>query len=236
KAYALNHHIPKKQKLEPRAHIGYLVGYDSTNIYRIWIPSRNKVIRSRDVTFDHASLYDPRDIDIGFLQNTVDTLLETLELPSIQEDSVDDEVYDTIVVDVTNTAQNTAQNTAKDSINLYTNLENQPTEATHLPSPRSTPDRQATLSTRVDSDVVPDVTSLPEATRNTASLPGTIGNTAPRRNDIYSDLDTSNILNTTRRNRHTAHVAALQQVSNLSGYHAAFSSAIRTTTTTPTPI
>jgi hypothetical protein len=35
RAYPLNHHIPKKDKLDPRAHIGYLVGYDSTNIYRI---------------------------------------------------------------------------------------------------------------------------------------------------------------------------------------------------------
>ena len=44
KAYALNHHIPRRDKMEPRAHIGYLVGYDSTNIYRIWIPSRERVI------------------------------------------------------------------------------------------------------------------------------------------------------------------------------------------------
>jgi hypothetical protein len=35
RAYALDHNIPKRMKLEPRAHIGYLVGYDSTNIY--WI-------------------------------------------------------------------------------------------------------------------------------------------------------------------------------------------------------
>jgi hypothetical protein len=35
RAYPLNHHIPKKNKLDPRAYIGYLVGYNSTNIYRI---------------------------------------------------------------------------------------------------------------------------------------------------------------------------------------------------------
>ena len=35
KAYSLIHKIPRKQKLEPRASIGYLVGYDSTNIFRI---------------------------------------------------------------------------------------------------------------------------------------------------------------------------------------------------------
>ena len=35
RAYLLDHHIPKKDKLEPQVHIGYLVGYDSTNIYKI---------------------------------------------------------------------------------------------------------------------------------------------------------------------------------------------------------
>jgi hypothetical protein len=35
RAYPMDHHIPQKDKLEPRAPIGYLVGYNSTNIYRI---------------------------------------------------------------------------------------------------------------------------------------------------------------------------------------------------------
>src|SRR5436853_3612954 len=35
RVYPLDYHIPKKKKLEPQAYIGYLVGYDSTNIYRI---------------------------------------------------------------------------------------------------------------------------------------------------------------------------------------------------------
>jgi DNA-directed RNA polymerase subunit L len=34
-AYPLIKNIPHKDKLEPRAHLGYLVNYDSTNIYRI---------------------------------------------------------------------------------------------------------------------------------------------------------------------------------------------------------
>src|SRR5450432_1868445 len=34
KAYPLDYNIPRLQKMEPRAYIGHLVGYDSTNIYR----------------------------------------------------------------------------------------------------------------------------------------------------------------------------------------------------------
>ena len=45
RAYPLNYDILKLQKLQPRAHVGYLVGYNSRNIYRIWIPSKDKTIR-----------------------------------------------------------------------------------------------------------------------------------------------------------------------------------------------
>ena len=62
KAYSLNHGIPRKDKLAPRASIGYLVGYDSTNIYRIWDPARGVVFRTRDVTFDELTLYSGRGV------------------------------------------------------------------------------------------------------------------------------------------------------------------------------
>ena len=57
RAYALRYKILKTNKLEPRAKLGHLVGYESTNIYRIWIPATNKVIRTRDVTFDKSKLF-----------------------------------------------------------------------------------------------------------------------------------------------------------------------------------
>jgi hypothetical protein len=37
RAYALRQQIPRGDKLSPRALIGYLVGYDSSNIYRVWL-------------------------------------------------------------------------------------------------------------------------------------------------------------------------------------------------------
>ena len=50
KAYV---HIPepKRQgKFTDRAELGYLVGYDSGNAYRVYMPSKNRVIVSRGVT------------------------------------------------------------------------------------------------------------------------------------------------------------------------------------------
>ncbi|PNH26379.1 hypothetical protein BJF96_g10297 [Verticillium dahliae] len=47
----------RKQKLAPRAHIGYLCGYDSSNIYRIWVPEMKAVLRTRDVGFDESTVF-----------------------------------------------------------------------------------------------------------------------------------------------------------------------------------
>ena len=79
KAYPLNKSIPRKDKLVPRAHVGYLVGYDGTNIYNIWIPSQRKVIRTRDVFFHENEFYKAGDIDIAQVEK--EPFLQTIEVP-----------------------------------------------------------------------------------------------------------------------------------------------------------
>ena len=59
RAYIRIEGIPRKEKMLPRAQIGYLVGYDAHNIWRIWIPKDKKVIRARDCQFDETRQYDP---------------------------------------------------------------------------------------------------------------------------------------------------------------------------------
>lgn len=75
KVYALDKYISWKEKLQKRAHIGHLIEYDSTNIFRIWIPSQHKVIRTRDVIFDERFLYDPSELDL--MQLTIEPMLDT---------------------------------------------------------------------------------------------------------------------------------------------------------------
>jgi len=62
RAYAMTADAQEKKrrlyKLDPRAHIGYLVGYNSSNIFRIWIPHKGKVISTRDVIFDEDTVFD----------------------------------------------------------------------------------------------------------------------------------------------------------------------------------
>ena len=60
KTYTLDKRIKRGDKLAPHALIGHLVGYNSTNIFWIWIPSLRKVIRTKDVTFNETSFYNPK--------------------------------------------------------------------------------------------------------------------------------------------------------------------------------
>ena len=55
----------KRQKLDAKVHIGFLVGYESTNIYRIWIPHKRKVISARDVIFNEDEVWDQKPIRLS---------------------------------------------------------------------------------------------------------------------------------------------------------------------------
>jgi hypothetical protein len=44
-------------KVNPRAHIGYLVGYRASNIYIIWVPKLDQVITTRDVSFNENEFF-----------------------------------------------------------------------------------------------------------------------------------------------------------------------------------
>jgi reverse transcriptase-like protein len=210
KAYALKQtkERPKKAKLDPRAHIGYLVGYDSTNIFRIWVPSLSKVIRCRDVQFDDNSGYDPHDIDAVYISESrriiesVDILSPSM-LPELEEE---EEVYDsTTVIPPSEIAPDSTTIVPFEPLPL----------STHLPTPRPTPSASSPTSASTDGDT---------------PTPGAPGNSAPRGNEISGQLNIANII-TTQRNRmpsrRAAHATALQDLSNLSGYMNAFATALQ---------
>jgi hypothetical protein len=63
KAYLLKNIIFRKNRLKSRAFIDYLVKYDFTNIFRIWIFNRMRIIRIKDVLFDKTLFYDFAELD-----------------------------------------------------------------------------------------------------------------------------------------------------------------------------
>ncbi|KAK4059697.1 hypothetical protein Purlil1_14334 [Purpureocillium lilacinum] len=106
KAFAMTRdamrHSNRLEKLNPRAWIGYLVGYQSTNIYRIWNPKLGTVISTRDVTFNEdecfsGDLTEMKDDLRHMSREELMTILRDIEEPQadVQEDvgAEDDLVY-----------------------------------------------------------------------------------------------------------------------------------------------
>ena len=84
KAYSLIYKIKKFDKMNLRAQIGYLCGYDFINIFRIWLLIQAKVIRIRDVKFDNNKLYYPSDLELSVLRDTeIKRVVESLEIPDV---------------------------------------------------------------------------------------------------------------------------------------------------------
>ena len=85
RAYPLKYNIPCLNKLAPRAHVGYLVGYDSTNIFQVYIPSEKKVVRIRDVKFNEQLLYNNSQPDLAnMLQERANQILEVINVYHIR--------------------------------------------------------------------------------------------------------------------------------------------------------
>ncbi|KAI0991432.1 hypothetical protein K3495_g16755, partial [Podosphaera aphanis] len=73
------------QKLNARAAIGYLIGYDGANKFRIWNPARNIIVVTRDVIFDEKKRYGPSDSLTDPLLIRDDTVLEQIDYHNLQD-------------------------------------------------------------------------------------------------------------------------------------------------------
>ena len=93
-------HVPvgqkraKGDKMAARAVGGYLVGYEGEHghLYRVWIPSTRKVIRSRDVIFRNDDEVDKEVKEVGIIDLFDDEIVpdEPSSEGAIYEESVDD--------------------------------------------------------------------------------------------------------------------------------------------------
>ena len=61
-------HIPKekRKKLDERSQKCYLIGYESTNIFRVWNPATKRVERASHVDFDESFLMASATTDTGY--------------------------------------------------------------------------------------------------------------------------------------------------------------------------
>jgi hypothetical protein len=235
KAYALKHNIPKTDKLSERADIGYLVGYDSTNIFRVWIPTLKRVIRTRDVVFDEYTQYNP----MGQLVPKSPEVVETIKLYALEEPEQDDEIED---------FQAQIANYGPFTVGGITPSEPKRIEKTAriaLPTPEATPEPQNQLATQsVDEDTIVVDTSpnmareslIPEASPNSSQTDTTTPSlditrsedTEPgsrKLRDKSQGVDSVNIQEGKRKripSRRTAYLATLEEPEELTPYHTAF--------------
>lgn len=99
KAYVMTTEAKKKQnrllKLKEKVWIGYLVGYNSSNIFRIWNPFNNQVVCMRDVIFNEGEFFNPNvEAITSALEINLDelsTLLSTIAVPDLPDISVADQ-------------------------------------------------------------------------------------------------------------------------------------------------
>jgi hypothetical protein len=209
--------VPRLQKLAARAQVGYLTGYNSTNIYRVWIPRLQKVICTRDVTFNESAFFSPHD-----KQHPIETIRELVELlaievlPSIELSNENSDISYSSLDVVSSPASPALAPTqhspitaspatlAQDSLSL-----SPPASLNRFEKARSEPMLSA-------SDTTPNDTPEP-------SPPP-----APRADEISATVDPANILvgkRTRKPTRRQAYLADLASTAELPGLFAAFSAA-----------
>jgi hypothetical protein len=84
RAYVLNRMLKRRDKLKSRALVGHLVGYGSTNIWRIWLLTKDEVIRTRNVVFEPREFYNgPGDYaSKGVIEEVIELLSFAKMTPS----------------------------------------------------------------------------------------------------------------------------------------------------------
>jgi hypothetical protein len=82
--YVYNRNLRAADKLELRTLIGHLVGCQGTNIFRIWLPTKDTVIVTRDVVFEPTLFFDGMD---GYASTSViEEVIKLLEYPEMPQD------------------------------------------------------------------------------------------------------------------------------------------------------
>ena len=208
RAYVLNNKLKHGEKLESRALIRQLVGYDSTNIYRVWMPALGRVLRTRDVVFMTNDRTEPVYPDRQTLREVV-TILDVPEPP---------EETDQEIELLLQSSQKDWSGPSQSEQAAQTTQDKEMSGA--LPTPESTPELITQPEPEPELEPKPDAVEMPrgwEPVPAEAEAPDRRSNNAPRREEISSQLSESNVL-TGKRQR---------QKKTLGTYFVAFAAALQ---------
>ena len=80
KVYLVDKNILKREKMKIKAHINFLMNYDSTNIYLIWTFNQRKIFKICDVIFDENNYYQSYEINAAQLISELFLKNDTLNI------------------------------------------------------------------------------------------------------------------------------------------------------------
>jgi hypothetical protein len=219
RAYVYRRDVKAADKTEPRAHIGYLVGYDSSNIYRVWIPLLDRVIRTRDVIFKWKFTYKDDTLHNVATGKVTEQEVETLDLEQPLLTATADDLYTTEQLDRhLEEIENSNAHTSRSDTRLNTEDQRladstRGTLSPHQsPTPTSSPVRERSptqeYSTLSDSSVIavlrrPTPSAETQSSRHAYDIPGYLpdrhNNNAPQA--FNPDVGDQNIITEGRRSR-----------------------------------
>lgn len=236
KVYRRIPNIPKMAKLAPRAESGYLLGYAGWNIYYVWHPQRlgtrqNVVTRSRDVTFDETTVFDPLQpisrLESQLISSSKDLRLQEpdvrahnlFEPPPLLDQPESDDEGDDIWPRVDREIFHPVDN------------DQPPSDQPHTPDPPlPTPEHTPAVECSAPDPSPSDSTHFRGQTM-TQETGRRRDNRAPRAADISADFDAANIIPTGHRtrqpsSRRTAYNARIEDPTRLHGFHMAIHQAL----------
>jgi hypothetical protein len=139
----------RKMRLAPKVWICYLVGYRSSNIYRIWIPTMDRVINTRDVIFNEEVFDgDWKNFQDELLEADVQKIAEFIQNHSMAEDEGmtepdDEDVMETDALPVTDMADVNGNQESKETDATQEDAEKQspyiPARFAPYPTPPQSP-------------------------------------------------------------------------------------------------
>ena len=218
RAYVYRRDVKAAEKTEPRAHIGYLVGYDSSNIYRVWIPSLDRVIRTRDVIFKWNFTYKDDVLHNVGTGKVTEQEVETLDLEQPLFTATVDDLYTTEQLDRhLEEIENSNAHTRRSNTRPNTEENQRPADSTRgtlsphqPPTPDSSPAREHSLtqecSTPPDDSVIavlrrPTPSAETQSSRHAYEIPGYLpdrhNNNAPQA--LNPDVGAQNVITGGRR-------------------------------------
>jgi hypothetical protein len=196
RAYAIHPQIPRGNKLLLRALIEYLVSYDSSNIYWVWLPdAKGKVICIQYVTFKEDLFFQHRDKSGPLLRGEeLKSTTHILYMPALQDPEDSSENEYSIIPELD---QAESSSPLDDHSKPYNQFNSDPL----LPTPASTisPDWDPQLPTQASSATIgrsptPDFQPSAQISRKRKRCSLLDSNAAPNRKLIDSNLRNTHIL------------------------------------------